>query len=324
MPPRGHPENGATDGADPAAGLLDGLLTAAGVGAILSDPDGRIRWLAPVLARWWGLARHRWHGRSRESLCAHGELADWLGPLMAAEAVPGRRGPVYGAVGDRRFRAIRAPAAGFPPGWEWLAVVEVTAESRRLQRLERQALRDELTGLANRRCFRERLAAAVNGARRRGAPVSLAYLDLDDFKGVNDRFGHAAGDHALARVGELLRSGVRREDTAARLGGEEFALLFVHAEPKGAWRRAEALRSRLASHPLDPCGGALTASIGVAGGHPGLWAEAEDAGAERLMRAADRALYAAKAEGKNRVRRGPVEPDDFGGTAEPGGIRRPP
>lgn len=281
--------------ADPAA---EDLLEAAGAGGILTDAEGRIRWLAPGLARRWGLAPPRWLGRHRAKLSTHPELAAWVGDLLASP----RAGPVYGQVGNRWFRVVRTAARGRPEGWEWLAAVEVTAERCRLDRLERQALQDELTGLANRRCFRQRLVAAVNSARRHGAPLSLAYLDVDDFKGINDRLGHAAGDRVLATIGGLLIRGVRREDTAARLGGEEFGLLLAHAGPGDARARAEGVRARLAAHSFGLGGEwVVTASIGVAGGEPTRWYGTEEDAAGSLLGAADRALYKAKRGGKNRV-----------------------
>jgi two-component system cell cycle response regulator len=120
-------------------------------------------------------------------------------------------------------------------------------------------------------------------------------LDLDGFKQLNDRCGHAAGDQALRAVGEILRSSVRRADQAARLGGDELAILMPAAPPAAAMKLAERIRRRVESLPV-PGGCQLSASLGVATAGP----SGGPSGAE-LLRRADVALYAAKHAGKNRV-----------------------
>jgi diguanylate cyclase (GGDEF)-like protein len=164
-------------------------------------------------------------------------------------------------------------------------------------RLAHQASHDQLTGLANRTLLLDRLEHQLH--ERGGAPADhlvLLYLDLDGFKAVNDRFGHAAGDHVLRTVGDRLRSVTRRGDTVARLGGDEFVVLCLGVAPDAA----EALGSKLrevVSAPIELATGeavAVGASVGVfaasapADGHP--W----PAGVEDLLRAADTAMYAAK------------------------------
>lgn len=159
--------------------------------------------------------------------------------------------------------------------------------------LAAHALQDGLTGLPNRRAFDERLREFL--ARGRDARV-LALADLDHFKAINDRHSHMVGDEVLRRMGELLRRGVRDVDFAARIGGEEFALLLAGVDAGNALALCERLRELVAGHDwttLAP-GLRVTLSIGLAEVRPG------DDGAAVLVHA-DRALYAAKAAGRNRV-----------------------
>ncbi len=179
-------------------------------------------------------------------------------------------------------------------------------DQRRLAELNRQlqeglaleqrlARTDALTSLANSRMFRDEVQRALARARRDGGPVTIAYLDLDNFKALNDRYGHAEGDEILKDVASGLASVIREGDLAARLGGDEFALLL-----QGCGHEAlEAIGSRLLAqveavasrYPDVPFG----ATIGFAECAP----PASDPDA--AIRAADRAMYAAKFKGKNRI-----------------------
>jgi diguanylate cyclase (GGDEF)-like protein len=174
----------------------------------------------------------------------------------------------------------------------------IALENARLHRIvERQALLDGLTGLANRRQCEEALTAELHRAERLGGPVTVILADLDSFKGVNDRYGHPAGDAVLREFADVLRETVREIDTAGRWGGEEFFVLLPGTSDEGGAKLAERLREALASRPvLAPDGDALrvTASFGVASAPPA-------ANAEELVAAADAALYEAKRTGKNRV-----------------------
>ncbi len=163
--------------------------------------------------------------------------------------------------------------------------------------LAAQALQDGLTGLPNRRAFDERLRGFL--ARGRD-PRLLALADVDHFKAVNDRHSHLVGDEVLRRLGSLLRSGVRDLDFAARIGGEEFALLFVGVDADCALAACERLRELVATQDwaaLAP-GLHVTLSMGLALVRPG-----EDGAA--VMARADQALYGAKAAGRNCARAGP-------------------
>jgi diguanylate cyclase (GGDEF)-like protein len=165
------------------------------------------------------------------------------------------------------------------------------------RRVASQAATDGLTHLANRRSFDDELALEWRRAERIGDSLALVLVDLDDFKSVNDRFGHQAGDAVLRRVAAILQSGARQADLAARYGGEEFAVLAPETNLIGATKLAERLRADLEAASIElPDGRELqvTASFGVA-------VKAELEGAEQLVAAADEALYDAKRAGKNRV-----------------------
>jgi diguanylate cyclase (GGDEF)-like protein len=181
----------------------------------------------------------------------------------------------------------------------WLAAQARTAleHASLYQRLELEAVTDGLTELPNRRQFEERLSEELARVERFGGTLALVLADLDDFKSVNDRHGHLAGDDVLRAFADVLRDTVRDIDTAARYGGEEFALLLPGADEEGAARLAERVRATMADRPIETFPGALvtvTASFGVAA-FPAAPTEGE------LFAAADGALYRAKRAGKNRV-----------------------
>ena len=154
----------------------------------------------------------------------------------------------------------------------------------------RLALTDPLTGLGNHRHFHERLRREVEKAERRGAPLTLCLLDIDDFKLVNDRWGHPVGDRVLAEIATQLR----RDGEAFRLGGDEFALLLSGHGTGSAREVAEAILGRIETHELER-GGSVTASAGLA------TFPADGSTGSELIRLADNALYTAKDQGKNRV-----------------------
>ncbi len=160
--------------------------------------------------------------------------------------------------------------------------------------LDDAARTDPLTGLLNRRAFEELFENELERAHRSNGRLSVLLGDLDGFKGVNDRFGHEAGDGVLRQVAEDMLKWKRRVDTPARIGGEEFALLLPETDERGAFLVAERLRRAThRSFAEDPLG--VTISFGVAT-YPEHGAELRS-----LMRAADRALYAAKDLGKDRT-----------------------
>ncbi|MBC7326505.1 sensor domain-containing diguanylate cyclase [bacterium] len=155
--------------------------------------------------------------------------------------------------------------------------------------LERYAFHDHLTGLLNRRMFYQRMGREMKGARRYGYPISLVIMDIDDFKAFNDQYGHLEGDRILAEMGRLIREEIRASDFAARIGGEEFAIVLPHTPKDSAIHMVERLRRKI----KDMLG--ISVSMGV-GEFP------RDGNTLRsLMRKVDAALYEAKKSGKGRV-----------------------
>jgi two-component system, cell cycle response regulator len=179
---------------------------------------------------------------------------------------------------------------------------QVTRElERALAEQERLAVTDGLTGLYNRWFVEEMLRLETARARRTGERLGLMVVDVDHFKSVNDAYGHQAGDDVLQAVAERLVSAVRRPDVVGRYGGEEFVVILPGADPEALLELAERCRRAVAGHPFPVRGGPplpITVSLGVAG------VPEHAVTAQELVRTADRALYLAKAAGRNRVQIG--------------------
>ena len=178
-------------------------------------------------------------------------------------------------------------------------VFDITERKALEKELERLAKTDMLTGLANRRKFEEHCESEIARSRRFNTPLSLMMLDIDHFKRVNDRYGHAAGDLVLKQLGQVCRAVLREIDLSARVGGEEFAVLMPETTLERAAEVAERLRLALAAEsvlaPDSQSSISFTVSIGV--GQLG----AGDTTLDALLRRVDAALYQAKQGGRNRV-----------------------
>jgi diguanylate cyclase (GGDEF)-like protein len=176
-------------------------------------------------------------------------------------------------------------------------VLTVLVVARLVGELRHRSRHDALTGLFNRRALEEALDAQLQRSLRNGEAFALMMIDIDHFKSINDRHGHAAGDKALKQLSSVLRTGVRETDRVARFGGEEFVVLLPDTALVDARPLAERLREQVASQPLvqPNLKLSLTVSIGVAEWRPG----SDDA--TRLMMRADAALYRAKQGGRDRV-----------------------
>jgi len=174
---------------------------------------------------------------------------------------------------------------------------DTTSQHELEQQLERRAFHDDLTGLANRALFAERLAHAVKRNGRESADrFAVLFIDLDDFKAVNDGMGHGAGDELIRGVADRIRASVRPADTVARLGGDEFAVLL---EDTASLEVATTLAERLLETlqlPIDVLGVGLAVPASV-----GVTFATKDSTAETLLRDADIAMYSAKSQGKGRV-----------------------
>lgn len=156
------------------------------------------------------------------------------------------------------------------------------------------ALVDPLTAAANRRGLDQALAAEIARARRTNGKLGVVMADLDDFKAVNDTYGHGAGDIALRTFADIMRGQIRATDLVARFGGEEFILLMPHTALQSAADIAERIRGRLEATRIDPLTRPLTASFGVV-------ALAPNESGEAVLKRVDAALYEAKNTGRNRV-----------------------
>jgi diguanylate cyclase (GGDEF)-like protein len=168
-------------------------------------------------------------------------------------------------------------------------------QDRALRQIERLIEIDVLTGLLNRRGFDERLRRLLKrGAQR---PPLLAVLDVDHFKRINDTHGHAVGDAVLSGVGARLHDTLRPQDLAVRLGGEEFAVIWLSAEADGELRLGERLREAIGGQPFETAAGALTVTVSVGVAR----ALGPDEAPEALFSRADAALYEAKRAGRDRV-----------------------
>jgi len=175
----------------------------------------------------------------------------------------------------------------------------VLDNARLYRKVQVLAVSDEQTGLYNLRHFRDRLSAEVARALRYRSPLSLIMLDVDNFKSVNDRYGHPVGDLVLQQVAAVLQQQIRESDVAARYGGEEFAVILPSAAPQAAMEVAERLRATTEATPMgsERHRDRVTISLGVA------TLPAPDVNdMDDLVKTADAALYRAKAAGKNAVR----------------------
>ena len=167
---------------------------------------------------------------------------------------------------------------------------EMQAANEQLRRL---SVTDELTGLRNRRAFEERLLLEFSMSRRRHRELAVLLIDVDNFKTINDRWGHGAGDAVLRRLGAVLRTTIRLPDLVARYGGEEFVVLLPESGPEAALGFSRRLMERMANETWEH--EPVTVSIGLAALNDSLL------NGFQLVSMADEALYAAKRAGKNRV-----------------------
>jgi diguanylate cyclase (GGDEF)-like protein/PAS domain S-box-containing protein len=282
--------------AEAAAAVLAAVVENAGLGIALVGSDARPFQANPAFCRMLG--------RSEDELLAM-TFADFTHPddvdadlALYGEMLAGSR-DLYriqkrylrkdGSVvwGSLTVSAVRRPSGdiAFAVG----LVEDVTERVALQEELRQQALHDHLTGLPNRRLLDDRLTHAVRLAERQSHGLAVVAVDIDAFKTVNDRFGHAAGDEVLRAVARSLTDACRDSDTIARVGGDEFVVLCEGTDSaEHADRLAQRLRALLATSVPLPSGGtvAITASVGASAGAPG--------DLDGLLAAADRAMYAQK------------------------------
>ncbi len=178
------------------------------------------------------------------------------------------------------------------------ALLTLVAILTRINRLQQDALYDAVTGLRNHRYFQVRLREELTRTERNGQPTALILLDLDNFKGINDRFGHAVGDYVLSQVARVLERTARAGDVVCRYGGEEMVVLLPGTSLEEGAKVAERLREAVERRNDQP-GPAVTISLGVAS------CPENTTQSDLLIAAADAAMYSAKRAGKNRVATAP-------------------
>jgi diguanylate cyclase (GGDEF)-like protein len=194
-------------------------------------------------------------------------------------------------------RILKLECIELPDGDSMVTYSNVSDLVHTGEKLRELASIDDLTKLLNRRQFLASLDDEFTRALRFGLPLSVAVIDVDHFKQVNDRHGHPVGDFVLRALAQRCRRVIRRDDILGRLGGEEFAAAFIETDMREALSTAERLREEVAAEPFDLGHAKLsvTVSIGVA------TRQAHETDTSELLWFADRALYAAKAAGRNRV-----------------------
>jgi diguanylate cyclase (GGDEF)-like protein len=217
-------------------------------------------------------------------------------PLSATEAGDRVLAIVSVARGDRPFAPAERELFAYLTSQAAVSVENVDLH----ETVQRQAVTDELTGLFNHRRFQEVMSAEVERARRYDAEMGLIMLDIDNFKRVNDTYGHMQGDMVLREVARVLKQSAREIDEPARYGGEEMAVALPQTDLDGAFRFAERVRQRIEALELPLLDGdgilRVTASFGAAS-----LSSASQSDKEGLVAAADAALYRAKRSGKNRT-----------------------
>jgi len=302
----------ATAGLQASEELFRAFMNASPFLSYIKDADGRLLFYNKSFAERFGVNEYAWLGRADEQLWSR-TMTDSVrihdlevmagGQIVETqEQIPGPDGTI-GSLRSFKFPCHDSSGNVLLAG----VAVDISAEvahkaeleryHRELEeannRLRRLAVTDELTELRNRRAFEERLGVEFSMARRRKRELSVLLIDVDNFKQINDQWGHAAGDEVLRRLGTILRTTVRLPDLPARYGGEEFVVLLPESGTPSALGLARRLMERIAAEQWEYA--PLTVSIGLASMNSTL------ANGFQLVEMADEALYAAKRAGKNRV-----------------------
>ncbi len=216
----------------------------------------------------------------------------WTGVLIALISAVLWYSADAGAGAPYSHNAIHVWNALARLGFFLILVFLLSAFHHRLKEEQKRAITDSLTGVANHRAFYEAAEQEFARSRRYGHPFSVAFIDLDDFKHINDAFGHTAGDILLRRTGQVMRHQTRETDVVARLGGDEFVILFVETGADAAKKAVDELRRQLLKAMKD-AGWPVTFSIGV------LTYSTPPADVRGMVSAADRLMYSVKKSGKD-------------------------
>lgn len=292
--------------------LFRAFMNASPFLSYIKDAAGRLLFYNKSFAQRFGVSEYAWLGRSDEQLWSR-KLTQSVRThdleVMAGGRIVETEEHIRDADGTvSSLRSFKFPchdsAGNMLLAGVAVDVSEEVAHKAELERyhreleeandqLRRLAVTDELTGLRNRRAFEERLVMEFSMARRRKRELAVLLLDVDDFKTINDRWGHAAGDEVLRRLGMILRTTVRLPDLPARYGGEEFVVLLPESGEESAMGLARRVMQRVATEDWE--NEPLTISMGMAAMNESL------ENGFQLVELADDALYAAKRAGKNRV-----------------------
>ena len=279
------------------------IFDSAAEGIMLTDAALRIVQVNPAFSEITGYAAEEVLGRTPSMLGSGRHDPAFFGDLLVTLVATGRwQGEVWNRRKDgdlyvQWMSAVRIGEADAPEGFV-ATMTDITSRKQTEEKLRFRANHDALTGLPNRRLFEDRLQSAIASALRHGERFALMLVDLDRFKGVNDRFGHLAGDALLVEVGRRLQRCVRASDTVARLGGDEFAVILGEV---GGREDAAEVAGRICASMAEPFElgegvAQVGASVGVALGPQ------DDADAEELQRRADAALYSVKHGGRGSFR----------------------
>jgi diguanylate cyclase (GGDEF)-like protein/PAS domain S-box-containing protein len=302
----------ATAGLRASEELFRAFMNASPFLSYIKDAAGRLLFYNRSFAQRFGVSEYAWLGRTDEQLWSRSltksvrthDLEVMAGGTMVEteEHIRNTDGTVSSL---RSFKFPCHDSAGnVLLAGVAVDVSEEVAHKAELERYHREleeandqlrklAVTDELTGLRNRRSFEERLVMEFSLARRRKRELSVLLVDVDNFKSINDRWGHAAGDDVLRRLGTILRTTVRLPDLPARYGGEEFVVLLPESGEESAMGLARRVMQRVAAEEWE--NEPLTISVGMAAMNESL------ENGFQLVELADEALYAAKRAGKNRV-----------------------
>jgi diguanylate cyclase (GGDEF)-like protein len=276
---------------------VDGVEAAAGRATIRPAGENRLRQIAATGDP--DAYERVLHAAEAAALDA-GQIAEIELGGGSALAAPlggdGSMGIVSVARGDRRFTPGEHELFSYLTNQASVSVENVDLH----ETVQRQAVTDELTGLFNHRRFQEVMTQEVERARRYGQEMGLIMLDIDNFKRVNDTYGHLQGDMVLREVARVLRQSSREIDEPARYGGEEMAVALPQTDLEGAYRFAERVRRRIEALDLPLLDGDGTLKVTASFGAASLASSSGD-GKDALVAAADAALYRAKRSGKNRT-----------------------
>jgi diguanylate cyclase (GGDEF)-like protein len=276
-------------------------------GFLVIDGHGRVVDVNQAAIRYFGLSGPVIGSRAADVFAAHPQVVEFLSDREIKHAVLHIRGEVESYFDAQQIDLETPPGAVFGRLLTFHDITRMkeveTALEHKTNELWRKTVLDDLTGLFNRRHALEFLEEQCRLARRYpDAIFSVGFFDLDEFKSINDRFGHAFGDRVLVRVAELSRAVIRETDLAVRLGGDEFLVVFPHTRADEAWAILERLRLEAARQVFEQGSLRITISGGVV-------EYADGAEVESILSRADNRLYQAKQDGRNRITR--YSPHEF-------------